>query len=57
MRRLYALEALERARLDSLRSVSPVSKHRMFIDGNAARERRIRVAYAKWDLKQLLSGE
>lgn len=56
MSRLYALEVQDRARLDSLRSVTPVNKHRMLINGQVARERRIRAACAKWDLKQLLSG-
>ena len=56
MNRLYALEQGERFRLDSLRSVSPVHKQRMLADSAADRQRRIRQADAKWDLKRLLSG-
>lgn len=56
MNRLYALEQGERFRLDSLRSVSPAHKQRMLADGAAERQRRIRQADAKWDLKRLLSG-
>lgn len=56
MNRLYALEQGERFRLDSLRSVSPVHRQRMLADSAADRQRRIRQADAKWDLKRLLSG-
>lgn len=56
MDRLYAMEMQERFRLDSLRSVSPIHKHKMLIEGNRERNQRIRRADAEWDLHRLLTG-
>lgn len=56
MDRLYAMEMQERFRLDSLRSVSPIHKHKMLIEGSRERNQRIRRADAEWDLHRLLTG-
>lgn len=56
MHRLYSLEAQERYRLDSLRSVSPSARHRMLTEGASSRSRRIEVADAEFSLIRFLSG-
>lgn len=57
MNRLYAREAIERLRLDSLRSVSPGYKQQMLTRGSDERQQSIMAENAVWDLKRLLAGK
>jgi hypothetical protein len=57
MQRLYMAEIYERARLDGLRSVSPVHKQSMLMDGHIIRQARIRRADAGFELSHFLRGE
>lgn len=52
--RQYQVEALERFRLDSLRSVSAQHKMQMFIEGNIERQMRIRHESHETELAELL---
>lgn len=57
MHRLYMAENSERVRLDSLRSVSASHKMRMLVEGNHARQKRIRRTDAMFSLADLLQRE
>ena len=52
-----AAEAAERYRLDSLRSVSSTSKHRMLVAGEPSRLKRIRRLHYTWELADLLKDD
>lgn len=54
LRRLYSIEQQERFRLDALRSVSPVHRYRMFIDGDMERQDRINAIHWERELNDLL---
>lgn len=60
-RNLYALEARDRYRIDSLRSVSPSSRHAMFTKGEFARQDRARIIEAEtrrsWLERRLLGQD
>lgn len=51
---LHSLETRERARLDSLRSVSFVNKMRLLAEGSLDRDERIRREQYRWELSDLL---
>ena len=53
--RMHQLESVERFRLDSLRSISPQHKMRMFIEGNIDRQERIRQEEYERELADLMS--
>lgn len=55
--RLYEAEAVERFRLDGLRSVSPVHKYSMLVAGQADRRERIERMQASFELADLLAGK
>jgi hypothetical protein len=52
--RYYALENRDRARIDSLRSVSFVNKMRLYTEGSFERNERIRRENMRWELADLL---
>lgn len=54
--RYYALENRDRARIDSLRSVSFVNKMRLYTEGSITRNERIRRENMRWELANLLKG-
>lgn len=53
---LYSLETRERFRLDSLQSVSPVNRARMFAEGEFDRSQRIQRMHWERELSELTGG-
>lgn len=53
---LYSLETQERFRLDSLQSVSPVNRARMFAEGEFDRSQRIQRMHWERELSELTGG-
>lgn len=53
---LHSLETRERFRLDSLRSVSPVNRARIFVEGQIARNEQIRRVSWEYELSELTGG-
>lgn len=56
MQLLYSLETRERFRLDSLISVSPVNRARMFAEGEIARNERMQRFRWELELSELTGG-